>query len=80
MVISRLVLRASSPSNRAAVVSPDRATTPLSVCTLRRSISIVVICASTTVLRNPYCTIRLYKVFVLLIGSSSSSYHYPRRC
>ncbi|EER97972.2 hypothetical protein BDA96_02G033700 [Sorghum bicolor] len=63
----------------AAVVSPHRATTSLSVCTLRRCISIAVICASTTVLRNPCCTIRLHKVFVLLIGSSSSSCHYPRR-
>jgi len=31
------------------------------------------------VLRNPYCAIRLHKVFVLLIGSLSSSCHYPRR-
>ena len=30
-------------------------------------------------LHNPCCAIHLHKVFVLLIGSSSSSCHYPRR-
>ena len=45
-------------------MSPHRATTALFVCMLCRYISIPVICASN-------------KVFVLLIGPSSSSCHYP---
>ncbi|KAG0513189.1 hypothetical protein BDA96_10G083800, partial [Sorghum bicolor] len=73
------VLRASSPSNRATVVSPYWVVAPPSVCPLRRYIYIVVTCTSTTVLHNLCCAIRLHKVFVLLIGSSSSSSHYPRR-
>jgi len=62
-----------------AAVSPRRAAAPLPVCPLRRCIYITVPCASTTVLRNLCCAIRLHKVFVLLIGSSSSSYRYLRR-
>jgi hypothetical protein len=59
------------------VASSGRSTA--AVCPLRRCIYIAVTCASTTVLRNPRCAIHLHKVFVLLIGSSSSSCPYPHR-
>jgi hypothetical protein len=47
------------------------------VCSLRRCIYIAVPCASMTVLPNLCFAIRLHKVFVLLIGSTSSSCRYP---
>ncbi|KAG0523221.1 hypothetical protein BDA96_07G105100 [Sorghum bicolor] len=64
-------------SNRAVTGSPHQATASPLVCQLCRCIYIVVTFASTNVLHNPYCAIRLHKVFVLLIGSSSSSCRYP---
>jgi hypothetical protein len=45
----------------------------------RPCVRFTVTCASMTMLHNPCCAIRLHKVFVLLIGSSSSSCRYSGR-